>query len=262
MAVSTTSGTRVYIGPAINIDTVRALSDNDAVTYFEGLSYTEVEEVESIGDVGDESATTTFTSLKDERERTYKTVRNGGTMALVVGRDRLDAGQQALVAAEKTDNVYAFKLVYDDSRPSYTDSIEYFGGMVLGRRTAAGGAGDITKRTFNVAVNTAIYEVPTAALSAPTNIVKPSVVGSSLAQGATLTAEEGDWTGQPTSYTYQWQADTSGNGSFSNISGATNKTHVIAAGQAGDAVRVQVTAINAAGSSSAANSLSVGLCGS
>lgn len=262
MAVSTTSGTRVFIGPAVNIDTIKALSDEDAVTYFEGLSYTEVEEVESIGEIGDESGTVTFASLKDERERMYKTVRNAGTMALVTGRDAIDPGQDALIAAEKTDLAYAFKLIYDDSRPSYTDSVEYFGGLVLGRRTSIGGASDLNKRTFNVAIQTAIYEVPTEALSAPANIVLPSIFGPSLAQGATLTALEGVWSLDPTSYSYQWQADSSGNGSFSNISMATGRTYVIAAGQSGDAIRVQVTATNAAGSSSAADSLPVGLCGS
>lgn len=263
MAVSTTSGSRLYIGPAVNIDTIKALSDEDAVTYFEGLSYTEVEEIESIGEFGDESGTTTFASLKDERERMFKTVRSAGTLAVVVGRDALDAGQAALIAAEKTDFHYAFKVVFDDSRTgSFSDSVEYFGGLVLGRRTSAGSAADITKRTFNIAVNTTVYNVPTEALSAPANIVLPSIYGASLAQGATLTAVEGSWSNQPTSYSYQWQADTSGNGSFSNIAAATSRTYVIAAGQAGDAIRVQVTATNAAGSSSAADSLPVGLAGS
>lgn len=162
MAVSTTSGSRFYIGPTINPDDFRGWSDSDVVNYFEGLTYVEVEEVESIGEFGDEAGTTTFANLKDERERMFKTVRSAGTLALVVGRDALDAGQAALIAAEKTDNHYAFKVVFDDSRDSnFSDSIEYFGGLVLGRRTSAGAAGDITKRTFNIAVNTAVYEVPT-----------------------------------------------------------------------------------------------------
>jgi len=37
-------------------------------------------------------------------------------MAVVVGRDPLDAGQAALVAAEKTRFNYALKLAYNDAR--------------------------------------------------------------------------------------------------------------------------------------------------
>lgn len=162
MAVSTTSGARFYIGPTVNVDDFKTWSDADVIAYFEGLQYTEVEEVESLGELGDESGTVTFASLKDERDRTMKTIRNAGTMAVVVGRDALDAGQAALIAAEKTDFNYAFKLVYDDARDSnFSDSIEYFGGMVLSRRTNIGGGGDVTKRTFSIAVNTAVLEVPT-----------------------------------------------------------------------------------------------------
>lgn len=264
MAAHKTAGTRLYIGPVANTDTIQAMTDEDAVTYFEGLSgWIEVEEIESFGDLGDNSEVATFASVKDRRMRKWKTVRDAGTMAIVCGRDPLDAGQDALIAAEKSDYSYAFKLVYADAPDSdYVASVEYFAGMVMSRPTNLGGVQDITKRTFNIGVNTAIYEVQTAAGSAPTNLVQPSIVGSSLAQGSVLTADEGQWTGDPTSYTYQWQADTSGNGSFSNISGATARTHTIAAGQAGDAIRVQVSAVNGVGTSSAANSLSVGLAGS
>lgn len=264
MTVHKTAGARFYIGPVVNADTIEAMTDEDAITYFEGLSgWVEIEEIESFGDLGDNSEIATFANVKNRRIRKWKTTRDAGTMAVVCGRDPLDAGQDALVAAEKADYDYAFKLVYSDAPDSdYVNSVEYFAGMVVSRPTNLGGVQDITKRTFNIGVNTAIYEVQTAAGSAPTNLVKPSIVGSSLAQSAVLTAEVGEWTGDPTSYTYQWQADTSGNGSFSNISGAIARTHTIAAGQAGDAIRVQVSAVNGAGTSTAANSLPVGLAGS
>lgn len=263
MTVSKTSGARFYIGPVVNLGTIAALSDEDALTYLEGLSYTEVEEVESFGDLGDSSDTVTFASVKDRRVRKFKTTRDAGTLAIVVGRDPSDPGQDALIAAEQTDYNYAFKIVYKDAADDeMTDSIEYFAGQVMSRVTNIGGGTDVTKRTFNIAVNSEVYEDPTAALAVPAILVRPSIVGSSLAQASVLTADVGEWTNNPTSYTYQWQADTSGNGTFASISGATSSTYTIAAGQAGDAIRVQVTAVNAAGSSSAANSLPVGLCGS
>lgn len=92
-----------------------------------------------------------------------------------------------------------------------------------------------------------------AAGVAPANTLIPAVVG--IAQvGVTLTAYEGVWTNAPTSFAYQWQADTLGNGTFANITGATSRTYTPVADYVGDALRVQVTATNAAGSSAAVSS--------
>lgn len=82
------------------------------------------------------------------------------------------------------------------------------------------------------------------AASAPTNSVLPAISGA-LTLGATLTAYEGVWQNGPTSYTYQWK------NAGSNISGATNKTYNIQAGDSGDAITVAVTAINSAGNATA-----------
>jgi hypothetical protein len=257
VAVSKTSGTRYYIGPVVDTDAIQALTDEDAVTYFEGLSWTEVEEIESFGSFGDTAATASFASVKDRRMRKYKTTRDGGTMAIVCGRDPLDAGQIALAAAERSDFNYAFKVVFADHRDAdHTDSIEYFGGMVISRPTNLGGVGDITKQDFNVEVNTAIYAVPSDSSVVPVNLVLPSIIGTQVRVGYTLTAVEGEWTGEPTSYTYQWQHDVSGNGTFGNVSvGGTGRTYVPVVGDILDSLRVQVIAVNGAGNSTAANSL-------
>lgn len=82
------------------------------------------------------------------------------------------------------------------------------------------------------------------AASAPTNSILPAISGA-LTEGATLTAYEGVWANEPTSFTYQWK------NAGSNISGATSKTYVIVAGDSGDAITVAVTATNSAGSNSA-----------
>lgn len=84
----------------------------------------------------------------------------------------------------------------------------------------------------------------------PANTVLPAVSGLAD-EDQVLTALEGVWTGSPTSYTYQWQQDAAGNGSFTNISGATAKTYTVAAGNVGNAIRVVVTGVNGAGSASA-----------
>lgn len=79
--------------------------------------------------------------------------------------------------------------------------------------------------------------------SAPTNVVLPAISGL-LDEDDVLTAYEGVWTGAPT-FAYQWK------NAGVNIGGATNRTYTIVAGDAGDAITVQVTATNSAGSASA-----------
>ncbi len=162
MAVNKTAGARFYIGPDLNVDTVNAMDDAAALAYFQGISegdWSEIAEIESFGELGDNSDVATFASVADRRMRKFKTTRDAGTMAVVCGRDPLDEGQIALVAAEKTDFNYSFKLVYNDAREEeYSPSTDFFGGMVMSRPTNLGGVKDITKRTFNIGVNTAIYE--------------------------------------------------------------------------------------------------------
>lgn len=81
--------------------------------------------------------------------------------------------------------------------------------------------------------------------AAPTNTVLPAVSGTAQV-GQTLTALVGTWTGAPTSYTYQWQVDDGGG--YDDIPGATSQTYAPVVGNVGYPHRVQVTAINAAGS--------------
>lgn len=161
MAIHKTAGARFYIGPVVNPDTIEAMTDQNALAAFEAVAtndWVEVEEIESFGDLGDNSEVATFASVADRRVRKLKTTRDAGTMAVVCGRDPLDEGQIALIAAERTDYNYNFKLVYADARETnYSPSTEYFAGMVLSRPTNLGGVQDITKRTFNIAVNTAVY---------------------------------------------------------------------------------------------------------
>jgi len=263
MAVSKTSGTRFFIGPDVNPDTIRAMSDSNAVDFFEAIDsgdWVEVEEIESFGELGDNTEVATFSNVKDRRVRKFKTTRDAGTMAIVVGRDPLDPGQIAMEDAEKTDLNYAFKIIYADRRDEdHTDSVEYFGGVVLSRPVNLGGNQDITKRTFNLAVNSAIYVVASESSIAPTILELPSIIGASVQVGVELEVLEGTWTGSPTSFLYQWKHDVSGNGTFSNVSaGGTSKLYTPVVGDIGDALQCEVRAVNSAGTSSIAKTVAVG----
>ena len=83
--------------------------------------------------------------------------------------------------------------------------------------------------------------------STPDVLAAPTISGAT-ARGMTLTSTTGRFTASPTSYAYQWQRDSAGNGTYADISGATGATYATTADDVGAHVRVTVTAANATGS--------------
>lgn len=81
--------------------------------------------------------------------------------------------------------------------------------------------------------------------------VVPSISGSA-AQGQTLTANPGTWTGtQPIAFTYEWQRCDSQGHNCVIISGATGSTHLLAASDVGSRIRLRIGATNSVGSTGA-----------
>jgi hypothetical protein len=99
------------------------------------------------------------------------------------------------------------------------------------------------------AVVATLFLATTASAAAPANTTPPALTGTAKV-GQTLTVSNGTWSGSPTGYTYQWQRCTSTT-SCTDVSGATAKTYVIHAADAGRTLRAVVTATNADGSSTA-----------
>jgi len=253
MAIHANAGSRLFISPTpVNPDTINALSDGDAITLFEAINdWVEVEEVEDFGTFGDASEAINFTAVGNKRVRKLKGPKEAGTQSVIVGRDPLDDGQEEMITAEGTDFNYAFRVEFNDARSTnHSKSNLYYAGMVMSKANNAGNVSNVVRRNFDIGINTGVIEVASGNLSAPANLLLPSISG--VAQvGETLTAIEGLWSNDPTSFTYQWQSDTAGNGTYTNISGATAKTRVLVAGEQGDSVRVIVTAVNGAGSTPA-----------
>jgi hypothetical protein len=98
---------------------------------------------------------------------------------------------------------------------------------------------------------------PTAvvtATGAPENTSRPMVSGEPRV-GRQLTADEGSWTGSPTSFAFQWQrCDIDGTGCF-DITGATARTYLVRLADLGFRLRVEVRATNSSGAGAATSAL-------
>jgi hypothetical protein len=110
MTIYATAGAKLYIG-----GTHDQKSTDFVATDFNSEAWTLINEVEGLGSVGDTSEAVTFTSMSDSRTRTLKGPRSAGTMEIVMGIDPADAGQAALIAAEKTPFDYGFRVVLNDA---------------------------------------------------------------------------------------------------------------------------------------------------
>lgn len=154
MTITTASESRVFVCATPVLDTV------DTPAEFAALTWIEVGEVEDMGEFGDESGEVNFSSVSDGRVRKLKGVRDAGSMALVVGRDPLDAGQIALTAAEQTKFNYGIKIQAADApSDTYTDTIYYFRGKVMSARENYGTVDNVVRTTFNIGIDSEIYTV-------------------------------------------------------------------------------------------------------
>jgi hypothetical protein len=96
------------------------------------------------------------------------------------------------------------------------------------------------------------YAAPSAVQQyAPTNTTRPSVTGTAQ-EGSTVTANPGTWSGDaPIVFTYQWRRCNASGASCVNIPNADDQTYAVSTSDIGDTLRVNVTARNSQGSSSA-----------
>jgi hypothetical protein len=92
---------------------------------------------------------------------------------------------------------------------------------------------------------------PATSTAAPKNTDRPIISGTPRV-GQTLTAGDGSWSGNPTSFAYQWQrCDADNIVSCTDVAGATAKTYVLRVADLGFRLRVKVTAKNAKGATTA-----------
>jgi hypothetical protein len=84
----------------------------------------------------------------------------------------------------------------------------------------------------------------------PRNTARPTITGDPQV-GESLTANDGTWTGSPTSFAYQWQRCDIDAIVCGDVPGATGKSYGVRAADVGFRVRVEVTARNASGAGTA-----------
>lgn len=158
MTIYATNGAKLFIGGVL------ASKSTDFVEAdFTAQSWVEIGEVEALGSVGDTSTEITFDSITANRTRRLKGTRNAGAMEVVAGIDYGDAGQIALLAAEKTIHDYAFKLELNDAPEGGTPSERYFIAKVGTAVEALETANNVMKLNATLWVNSNVVKVDAAA---------------------------------------------------------------------------------------------------
>ncbi len=122
-----TAGSRLYIGTALS-----AAGADLTSASFAGQIWTEIGGTTNLGGAGDTSQLISSNRIAESRVRKAKGTRNSGSMQVVCDIDPADAGQIAVIAAEKTDPSYAFRLVFDDAPSGGSPSERLFAAFVMG----------------------------------------------------------------------------------------------------------------------------------
>jgi hypothetical protein len=104
---------------------------------------------------------------------------------------------------------------------------------------------------LGVAAAAAVADRGSAVAQAPPRNESPPTISGTAQEGSTLTADEGRWANQPTTFAYSWRRCDRTGGSCSAISGATRKTYSVQRPDVGTTLRVRVTATNRDGSANA-----------
>lgn len=152
------NGSKLFIGPSIDIDTIDAAADLTGLT-----GWVEIKGLKDLAAFGDESTAITSNQLNNNRTLKAKGTRDAGTPGFVVDRKEGDPGQEAAIAAEAEPMDYAFYVEFPNKKTTGgTNGKRYFAGQVMSCREAPGSANNPITMTISVGINTAIYAVAAA----------------------------------------------------------------------------------------------------
>lgn len=143
----------------------------------------------------------------------------------------------------------------DGAGSSCVDIVGATGSSYVVTQAELGATLRVTVTGVNEAGRATASSAPTGVVQAATGPVStaPPTVSGTAQVGQTLIGSTGSWSGNPTSFGFQWQrCNASGTGCV-DVPGATGGTYVVTSADSGSTIRVVVTATNALGSASAAS---------
>lgn len=116
----------------------------------------------NLGSAGDTSELITSNIIDQSRTRKMKGTRNAGSMQVVCDLDYADAGQLAMIAAEKSRNTYAFRITLPDAPEGGTPSYRYFVGLVMSAAEQWDEANSVMKLNVTIEIDSNIVKVAAA----------------------------------------------------------------------------------------------------
>lgn len=152
--LATGTDAQIWIGPAV----ARTV---DTLTEFQGLTgWVLVGMVERIGARGPRSSVVKGNVISEGVTRKGKGVRDNGSMPLTCFDEPLDPGQQALRAAEDTNNKFAIKVSpRNRSAPGNTDSIQYFRALVVSAEDSELVSDGLNRVSYDLEIDGRIFRV-------------------------------------------------------------------------------------------------------
>lgn len=208
---------------------------------FQALTFTDIRFIGNFGETGVTTNMLTYPTWDTVVDQKAKGRTNAGDPDLEVARTPGDPGQAILeLAGDPTNNnSYAIRETRNDG------TIRYHRGLIAGPRAPGGGNEDFDLSVYTIGMQQAVITVAPSGGGVvgnpPQMTAAPEITGTAEV-GETLTLSNGTFTGDaPLTYLYQWFA------AGVAISGATNATYVVVAGNVGKKITGRVEAVNAYG---------------
>lgn len=154
-----TAGSKLYIGSAPLAFSGTDLQASD----FSAVVWTKIGGVTNLGSAGDTSELVSSNHIDTRRTRKAKGTRNAGSMQVVADIDYADAGQLAVIAAEKTDDTYPFKIEFSDAPSGGTPSLRYFAALVMSQAEAMNEANSTLQLNATLEIDSNVVRVAAAA---------------------------------------------------------------------------------------------------
>jgi hypothetical protein len=160
MALFPTAGARLFIGGPL-----AQKSDDFVAGDFTSQDWVEIKSLENLGTAGDTSEEVSIDLINEMRTKRFKGTRSAAPMELAFGLDLEDAGQIALIAAERERSDYAFKIEFDDApmTTNGTPTTRLFIAQVASATEAYDSANNVTRLQSALWINSNLVRVAAAA---------------------------------------------------------------------------------------------------